>query len=266
MKLGISTASFFRRLPTESTFDILRQMRVDTTEVFLNTFSEYEKPYAEELAARKGNIAVHSVHCLGTQFEPQLFSDNTRVRTDAENLFRKVCCAGFILGAEYYTFHGPTRLKKRDNDFDYDKIAATVNRLTEIAQSLGIKLSYENVYWAYGSDPEYFKQLCRRCPDLYTTLDVKQAALAGHDPVRFLDAMGGRISTLHLCDVDKTGHTALPGHGRIAFDKFFREVEKIKPMANAFLEVYSTDYKDLNQLRESYDYIADIMEKAKNKP
>ena len=265
MKLGISTASFFNRVHTESTFDILRQMRVDTTEVFLNTFSEYEKPFIDALVQRRGTLYVHSVHCLGTQFEPQLFSANARVRNDAENIFRKVCYAGFALGAKFYTFHGPTRLKKRDYVFDYIKLGNRINQLIDIAQSYGVNLSYENVHWAYGSDPEYFKQLLKQCPRLYTTLDVKQAMQAGQHPVKFLDAMSGHISTLHLCDVDKAGDTALPGRGKMNFEKFFRELEKRNVNVPALVEVYARDYKDLNELKATYDYIADIVVKVKNK-
>ena len=265
MRLGISTASFFNRVQTESTFDILRQMRVDTTEVFLNTYSEYEKPFIDALVARRGNIDVHSVHCLGTQFEPQLFSANARVRADAENIFRKVCYAGFMLGAKFYTFHGPTRMKKRDNEFDFLKLGNRINQLIDIAQSYGVNLSYENVYWTYASYPDYFKQIVRQCPRLYTTLDVKQAVLADSDPVKFLDVMGGRISTVHLCDVDKAGKTALPGRGKINFEKFFREMEKRNVNVHVLLEVYSRDYKDLNELKSSYDYIAGVINKVKNK-
>lgn len=265
MKLGISTASFFNRIQTESTFDILRQMRVDTTEVFLNTFSEYEKPFVDALIPRRGTIDVHSIHCLGTQFEPQLFSANARVRADAESIFRKVCFAGFMLGAKFYTFHGPIRLKKQEYTFDYFKLGGRVNQLIDIAQSYGINLSYENVYWAYGSQPEYFKQILKQCPRLYTTLDVKQAMQAGCDPVKFLDAMGNRISTMHLCDIDKAGNTALPGRGKINFERFFREVEKRNINVHALIEVYSRDYQDLRELKESYDYIMDIILKIKNK-
>lgn len=265
MKLGISTASFFNRVPTESSFDLLRRMRVDTTEMFLNTFSEYEKPFAEELSARKGDIEVHSVHCLGTQFEPQLFNLNGRVRADAESLFRKVCCAAFTLGAKYYTFHGPVKLKKRAYNYDYGAICDRLNQLIDIADSCGVNLSYENVHWTYGSDPEYFKQVLSRCPRLYCTLDVKQAVQAGYDPIKFTEVMGNRISTVHLCDVCRDGSTALPGKGKINFEKAVSEVKKYAPAARLFIEAYSGDYEQISELSESYDYIADIMTKIKNK-
>ena len=265
MKLGISTASLFGRVQTESAFDVLRQMGVDKTEVFLNTFSEYEKPFVDAIITRRGNVNVHSVHCLSTQFEPQLFSGNARVCADAENLFRKVCYAGYMLGAKFYTFHGPTRIKKRDYKFDYIKLGNRVNRLIEIAQSYGMNVSYENVHWTYANEPEYFRQLLKQCPRLFTTLDVKQALQAGHDPVKFLDAMGNRISTIHLCDVDKNGETAIPGKGKFNFEKFFRELEKFNVNVPALVEVYAHDYKDLNELKSAYDYIMNTIIKVKNK-
>ena len=263
MILGISTASLFGRAVTEDSFEILRRLGADTAEVFLNTFSEYEKPFADSLVPRLCGIKAHSVHCLGTQFEPQLFNPNPRVRADAESIFRKVCCAAFILGAKYYTFHGPVRLKNRKYDYDYDKLAEQINRLTDIAQSYGVNSSYENVHWTYASEPEYFSQLLPRCPDLYATLDVKQAVLAGREPLKYIEAMRGRISTVHLCDVCKDGSTALPGKGKIDFEKILREIDREYPNMRLMIEAYSEDFRTLDELRQSYEYIADIMVKIK---
>ena len=263
MILGISTASLFGRAVTEDSFEILRRLGADTAEVFLNTFSEYEKPFVDAIITRRGNVNVHSVHCLSTQFEPQLFSGNARVCADAENLFRKVCYAGYMLGAKFYTFHGPTRIKKRDYKFDYIKLGNRVNRLIEIAQSYGMNVSYENVHWTYASEPEYFRQLLKQCPRLFTTLDVKQALQAGHDPVKFLDAMGNRISTIHLCDVGKNGETAIPGKGKFNFEKFFRELEKFNVNVHALIVPYSREYRVSNEHKNSYDFINDIMYRAK---
>lgn len=53
MKLGISTACFYLREHVEATFEILHSMGVDTTEVFLNTFSEYEKALSRRLRSAK---------------------------------------------------------------------------------------------------------------------------------------------------------------------------------------------------------------------
>lgn len=265
MRFGIATSSFFGRVSTELAFDHLRSMRVDTTEVFLSTFSEYEKAYIDALIQRKGNINVHSVHAHGTQFEPELFSTNLRARADAEIIFRKVCYAAFMLGAKFYTFHGPIKLKKFPYKYDYVRLGDRVNQLTEIAQSYGVNLSYENVHWSYASFPEYFEKLLPQCPNLYTTLDVKQAVQAGYDPIKFLDAMGDRISTIHLCDVVKDGTTCLPGKGKLNFEKFFSELSKRNINLAMLVEAYARDYRDVSELRSSYDYLNGLLIKAHNR-
>ena len=264
MRLGITMESFYGRVSTELAFDHLRSMLVDTTEVYLSTFSEYEKPFIDALIQRKGNINVHSVHPQGTQFEPELFSTNLRARADAENIFRKVCYAGFMLGAKYYTFHGPICLKHFRYNHDYVKLGDRMNQLVEIAQSYGLKIAYENVHWAYSAQPEYFSELLARCPRLYTTLDIKEAAEAGIDPSKFLDAMGGRIATIHLCDMEKSGFTCLPGNGRINFEKFFIELGRRGINVPMLLEAYARDYGDVNELRASYDYLNALLVKVRD--
>ncbi len=254
MRVGISTASFFNRVATENCFNILKQMQVDTCEVLLNTFSEYEKPFVDALVSRKGDIYVHSVQALAAQFEPQLFNTNPRVRADAELIFRKVCYAGAMLGAKFYTFHGPSRLKRRNYAFDFIKVGDRINALCEIAQSYGLRLSYENVHWTYFNYPDYFRQLKKQCPSLCGTLNVTQAIRSGYDVYKYLDVMEDRVSTVHLCDYYKDD-TLLPGKGKFNFEKLFKELDKRNINAHLFIEVYSKDYKDVNEIKDSYDYI-----------
>ena len=265
MRLGISTSSFFNRINTESAFDIIRQMHIDTAEVYLTTFSEYEQRFLDALVPRKGNLNVYSVHPEGAQFEPELFSTNSRVRADAELFFKKVCAAARALGAKYYTFHGPVRLKKTSYEFDFVRLGDRVNQLSEIARSFGISLAYENVFYGYGNNPDYFRDLLRQCPNLACSLNVKNALLAHIDPIIFLDAMQGRIAIIYLCDVCKDMSTALPGEGKYNFEKFFSELYK-RNIVNTcmIIEANSRDYRDLNQLKAAYDYLAALWIKTRN--
>ncbi len=264
MRIGISTSSFFNKVSTESTFDFLRQMNVDITELFLNTFIEYEKPFVDALIPRKGAINVHSVHAQSLQFEPLLFNSNARVRADAENLFRKICYAGFAMGAKYYTFHGPFNIKNEKKlKIDYDKLCYRINQLIDIAQGYGVRLSYENVSWTYASNPEFFKQVFSRCPLLTATLDVKQALKAGINPIKFLNAMEGRVATVHICDYGKNS-TQLPGDGKYNFKKFFKELVNRGINAPIFIEAYSRDYNDLNELWDCYNNMKQLISEVKN--
>ena len=258
MRVGISTASFFNRVATENCFTVLEQMNVDTAQVLLNTFSEYETPFVDALVARKGNINVHSVQALAAQFEPQLFNTNARVRADAESIFRKVCYAGAMLGAKFYTFHGPLRLKRRNYVFDFSKYGDRVNKLCEIAESYGLRLSYENVHWSYFNYPDFFRGLKKECPTLCGTLSVAQAAKSGFDVYKYLDVMEDRISTVHLCDWNKDD-TLLPGRGKFNFEKLFKELDRRNLNVHMFIEVYSKDYKDINEVKDSYDYVRRLL-------
>ncbi len=97
MRAGISSATFFNKLFNEDVFDELRRMDCGVCEVFLTTYSEYGEEFAKLLASRKGDIEVHSVHTLNTQFEPELFNKNPRTFADAFALYEKVlarACSG----------------------------------------------------------------------------------------------------------------------------------------------------------------------------
>jgi sugar phosphate isomerase/epimerase len=127
MRVGISTATFFNRIYNEDAFDQLKKLDCDLTEVFFTTYSEYEEEFVQKIARAKGDIVVHSVHALGTQFEPELFNVSPRVRADAERIFRKVCNAARILDAKYLTFHGPYIMKKQEYVLNYEKLGNRIN-------------------------------------------------------------------------------------------------------------------------------------------
>ena len=112
MKIGISTASLFLRLNNEDALPLLRKWHVPCAEVFLTSFSEYDPRFASALAAAKGDVNVHSVHVLNTQFEPQLYAEHPRVREDAFGWLKKAMKSAQNLGARNYTFHGIARIKR----------------------------------------------------------------------------------------------------------------------------------------------------------
>ena len=51
MKVGISTASFFKRLNNEEALPLLNRWGIPCTEMFFTSFSEYEPRFAEALSA-----------------------------------------------------------------------------------------------------------------------------------------------------------------------------------------------------------------------
>jgi len=255
--IGVSTASFFGKVVTEDSLAVLSDLGVGIAEVFLGTSYEYKKSFVDCLVERKGNIEIHSIHALGLQFEPELMSISQRARDDAERVFRSVLRAGRALSAKYYNFHGPAKLKNQRSTLDWGRFADTLNRLCDIAKRHGIRLSYETVHWCHYCTPEFFLPLKTACPNLYTTLDVKQCLQSGFDPIDYLDNMGDRLCTVHLCDIDKDGGTCLPGRGVYDFGKLFRELSK-RGLGHVpkLVEVYSKDYKDIGQLVDSVRWLS----------
>lgn len=259
MKAGISTATFFNRIYNEYAFDQLRELGCDLTEVFFTTYSEYEEDFVNLLAQRKGGIQVHSVHALGTQFEPELFNVSPRVRADAEKIFRKVCQAARILGAKYITFHGQYVMKKKKYVIDYERLGTRINELIDIAKSYGVYLSYENVHYAFFNNPSFFIELKKYCPDLKGTLDIKQAIQGGADPYEMLDAIGDRLSTIHICDVKENNETAIIGKGFFDFEKFINVLKQKNIQAPIILELYSKDYNFMDELKQNFEYIKSLI-------
>ena len=254
MKIGLSTSTFFNTVPVENVFDLMRKMRIDTTEVCLHTFSDYEKAYVDKLAPLRANMDVAAVSPLSTQFEPQLFSPNMRVRADAELIFRKVCYACFAFGAKFYTFRGPINLTDA-KEFDYTRLAQRINQLADIAATYGVSLSLKNMRWSYAATPDFFKKIMERCPRLFASFSLHQAENAGYDLREFLDACTAQsVSLIDVQDFNKTDW-CLPGRGKYRFDKLFADLDRRKITAPVMLAAGSDSYTDFLQVRDAFEYL-----------
>ncbi|MCH5163273.1 MAG: sugar phosphate isomerase/epimerase [Clostridiales bacterium] len=264
MKIGISTSTFFNTVAPEGVFDVLANMRADTTEVCLYTFSDYEKQYVENLASLKRNINVVAVSPMSTQFEPQLFSQNVRVRADAEAIFKKVCYACFAFGAKYYTFRGPINLGGEKN-IDPSRYAQRLSQLADIAANYGVSLAVKNVHWSYFPTPDVIKKVLGLCPKLYFALDVYNAEAAGYDFREYLDVCApNRISHITVTDVVK-GVWGLPGNGKFNYDKMFSDLDRRKVTSPILVAVRSDKYSDFLQVRDSYEWLLELYKKFANK-
>ena len=135
MFAGVSTSCLFLREMNEDALTVLDGLGIKSTEIFLTTFSEYKEEFARLLLSRRGNLFVNSVHVLNTQFEPQLFAQHPRAKADAFAILHEAMRAAHIFGAERYTFHALTRLKKNSAPADCGKLAAN---FCEIADACAV--------------------------------------------------------------------------------------------------------------------------------
>ena len=260
MKVGISTASLFMRLYNEDAVALIEEWGAETSEVFLTSFCEYEPRFARTLAQKKGNLNVNSVHILNTQFEPQLFSAHPRVRSDAYAWLDKVLASACILGAEHYTFHGLARLKSTFKE-NLKKSGEQLGSLSAYCKKQGVTLCLENVEWALYNRAGIFKELKKYCPDLRSVLDIKQAMISGYPYGDYLDDMGESLAYVHASDYTDTGKKCLPGKGNFNFDELFKRLKDSGFDGAVIIENYNDDYRELKELKDSYDYLLEKAEK-----
>lgn len=258
MRLAISTATYFSKLYTEDSFEEIKKLGIKTCEVFLSTFTEYKSEFCDKLIEKSKGMEVYSVHALTNQFEPELFNISPRTRADAENLFDKVITTANRLGAKYYTFHGPARLKKKVYTFDYEKLGKRFNELNQKARQKNVSIAYENVHWAFFNCPEYLINLKPYCPEISTVLDIKQAMQNKTDWKELLSAMQGTLVNVHICDWNENGKLCMPGKGIFDFSTLFKMLEDSGYKGPVTIELYADAYKSFDEIKYCIDYLSGI--------
>ncbi len=261
MQVGISTASLFGRFDTERGLEFLSQSEVPCAEVFLESFCEYNKKFGKRLKKLKGDIKVHSVHTLTTQFEPTLYSVNARAQADSFKLLENAMKVAKIIGADYYTFHGGARFKKTPFTIDYDRVGKITQQIIDVCARYGVKLAYENVHWGYYNYKGFFSELKKRAQNLKATLDVKQARQSGLSYADFIEDMGEDIVTVHLSDIDENGKMCLPGRGITDFDDLFNRLSGVGFDGALLLEVYKSDFNEYKELFDSLEFVKNLAQK-----
>ncbi len=261
MEIGVSTASLFMRCDNLEAMDVLNGIDARVVEVFLESYREYRPEYGRKLLERKGNLKVHSLHTLTTQFEPQLFALNAVAYEDAVEMFRGVLEAGRILGASCYTLHGRARVKKTGFYDNYKVLGPRFEELCSLTKEYGIDLCLENVEWSQYNRVGFLDEIKGMTPSLKTTLDIKQARLSGCFYGDYITEMGERIRTVHLSDIREDGKMCLPGKGTFDFDDLFRRLKDVGFSGNMLVEAYEKDYEGYEEIRESLEFLRELKEK-----
>lgn len=261
MLTGISTASLFGRYFTEDATSFLSTNGVKCTEIFLESFCEYNKEFGEFIKSRKGDMTVHSVHTLTTQFESTLYSLNERAKKDSFALLENAMQAAHAFDAKYYTFHGLARVKRTPYNIDYARTGEITQRIIDVCNKYGVTLAYENVHWAYYNYIGFFRELKKRTEGLKGTLDIKQARQSGIDACEFIEEMGEDIVTVHLSDIDANGKMCLPGKGVTDFKDLFTRLRDKGFDGAMLLEVYKSDFNDEKELFDSLAFVDDLANK-----
>lgn len=254
-RIGISSASYFDRLPLEDIVTDFTSRNTGVCELFLNTRSEYTPDFIALLKERlsvPGAPYVYSVHPMGTHFEPQLFSTHPRQNKDAWETYLTVLDAAKTLGARCYVMHGPIMMQHAAYRPDPGRFVSVLRELNAAAKDRGIVLTLENVSWCLLKTPDTGKYLADALgDDLHYTIDIKQAERSGYSPLEFIRSVSGLIENVHLCDHIRTEYGfrwMLPGKGETDLDLLFSELESAGCTGPYFIEVYSNSYGDIEEL------------------
>ncbi|MEL7608222.1 MAG: sugar phosphate isomerase/epimerase [Bacillota bacterium] len=266
MKAGISTASFFARMQIEETPAAIARMGCDTVEVFLNTPSEYAPAFVEQLAERieQRSLKVWSVHAMGTQFEPQLFSLHDRQRKDALKCFEAVLSAAKRLNAGMYVFHGPATMRGTVKNVQMERVGPITHDLCDMAAAYGVALAWENVSWCLFQTPSFAVRIrdAAKHDNLKFTLDIKQAARSGYSPFSYLKWMGDALLNVHLCDYCRDGRKLrlmMPCQGEFNMDRLKCELTRMGYSGPVLVEVYSDLYCDLDELARCFERVQNAL-------
>lgn len=261
MKIGISTASLFGRYNTEDALKFLSDNKIETAEVFLESYCEYNKGFGALLKGRKGQTEVHSAHVLTTQFEPQLYSVNERAKNDSFEILKGAMDCAKEVGAKYYTFHGGARFKKTPLVINYDRVGEITQNIIDVISEYGIQLAYENVHWGYYNYIGFFSEIKKRTKGLKGTLDIKQARQSGIFYGDYLEEMGNDLVTVHLSDVKEDGKMCLPGKGLTDFNELFSRLKDVGFDGSMLIEAYKSDFDSERELFESIEFLSELKDK-----
>ena len=69
--------------------------------------------------------------------------------------------------------------------------------------------------------------------------------------------MQSSIQTVHLSYVDEAGKICLPGKGVFDFDDLFSRLKDVNFNGAMLIEVYSGDYKDISEIKDSLKFLRD---------
>ena len=256
MDIGISSACFYPDMVLEDSIKVMKDLGFNIGELFINTISECEENYIlrikEECLKNKFNI--RSVHFFSAMYEPFLFDNYKRRRQDALKLYKKICKATNLLGAEIYTFHG---MRYRDlKDIDKKLVLDVYNELLYIARENNIYLAQENVSWCMSSDLDFLRMIredVKEC--IKYTFDIKQSYKANKNPLEYLDIMGKDLINFHINDRSESSLCELPGKGSVNYNVIFNKLKEINYDKTAIIEVYRDNFKKYEELSRVCDFL-----------
>jgi sugar phosphate isomerase/epimerase len=127
--------------------------------------------------------------------------------------------------------------------------------------SYGVNLCLENVHWCAYNKPGFFAEMKKRIPNLHGVFDIKQARRSHYPWRMYINEMAGSIAYVHLSDINEEGRMCLPGKGVYDFTEILKTLKDSGFDGNVIIEVYGGDYEKEEELKQSADFLSEIIYK-----
>lgn len=248
MKTGISTACLYP-METERALELLLSLGYRRFEVFLNAFEELEKPFLQKLKARAAEYGASfcSVHPFTSPMEMLLlFSEYPRRTEEGFRLYYRYAEAAAYLGGEYVVLHGQRQGAGSLSDEDYWE---RFGELSRFLGETGARPAQENVRDHRSCDPGFIRGMGEYLgEEAAFVLDIKQCILSGCAPEEMAEAMGNRLSHVHLSDHRPGAPCLLPGAGEFDFAGLRWILERLFYEGTVVTEVYRRNFSRPEEL------------------
>ncbi len=234
------------------------ELGTKTAEIFMNSFSELEKPILTELKAIKDyyGMDIRSLHPFTSAYETTLFfSDYKRRTLDSIEFYKKYFNAANELGAEMIVLHGGLTVAKTTPE----KYAQSYILLNEAAIKEGVYIAHENVREHHCCDPVFMKKLADLVGDNFKmVLDIKQCRRSGFSEFDFIEALGKNIFQVHLSDCLQGEDCLAPGIGNYDFARLFSALENAGYGKSALIELYRRNFGEPQELQAAKSYLEKV--------
>jgi sugar phosphate isomerase/epimerase len=251
MEFGISTACFYP-LETELAVKRLVDLKVNTIEIFFNSYSELKPKFVNSIKdiTSENNVEIVSVHPFNSVFEPfMFFSTYERRYEDILDVYKEYFDVMNILGAQIFVFHGD----KKDSGINSELYFERFSHLVKIGKSMGITVAQENVSRCKSRSNEFLKKMKNEISDVKFVFDIKQAIRSDNDPFETLEIMGENLIHIHASDNDKSHSCLEIGKGSFDFKRLFKELKRLNYDKKIILELYREDYNEYADLFNSVE-------------
>ena len=254
MKIGASSACFYP-LETEKSVKTLGELGFDIAEIFVNAECELSGKLFEEIKSIVNyyGISLTSMHPFTSFAESNmLFSAYKRRFIDFLEFSKKYFEACEKLGIGILVIHG-CRKKYNISDEEYFE---RFKKLHDTAAQFGVITAQENVVDFKSESPEFISKMRKELgKDFKMVFDIKQATLAGFNPIDFAKEFSHEIIHLHLSDHTSELSCIPPGKGNFDFTALSDVMKSADYKGAGVIELYSNGYKSPDEIVQSKKYL-----------